>query len=135
MGRWLNNAIVYRTEFRPVPLTINLCFKAKLFQFIEGKQKMVRAVENHSVMQNLQFMDPDTRSITALLIETLSQERGVFCRLPNNSEIFIYRTLKLEKERERISYRLEVAFVRPRGAFARNAPRVEVRPKRTVRKI
>ena len=77
MGRWLNDAIVYRTEFRPVPLSVNLCFKAKLFQIIDGKQKMVRPIEDHSVMRNMRFIDPDTRSITSLLIETLSQERGV----------------------------------------------------------
>ena len=77
LGRWLNTAVVFRTDYRPVPLTVNVCLKNKLFGLVNGKQKMVRVIEEDAVMNGLEFLNEENRSILALVISTLKQEYGV----------------------------------------------------------
>ena len=77
LGRWLNSAVVYRTDYRPVPLTVNICLRDKLFGIVDGKQKMVRVIEEDEVMKSLNIQTEQDRSIMALIISTLKQEYGV----------------------------------------------------------
>lgn len=76
MGRWLNSAIVYRTDFRPVPLTVTMCLKGKLFEVVDGKQKMVRTVKEHEVLSGINQVLPCeiTTNMISMVVETLVQE-------------------------------------------------------------
>ena len=44
--------IGYRTDFRPVPLKVQLCFNGKLWNMVDGKQRLDTALPNHKELES-----------------------------------------------------------------------------------
>ncbi len=104
---WLK-AIEFQTDFRPIPLEINLCFKNQLWEVSGARLKRLTSVEIPIDIGKDPPKDPEQYAILSLLLQTIIQghQAMVFCptkdwcekmvktlveqtaHIPNRSDVF-----------------------------------------------